>query len=104
MVLNERRGGWELPGGSIKEGESVKEAAEREFLEESGYAIEILGMMDLSGCSVCACLLLERRNDSPEMVSELFLEVPERIAFDRSEYEIVVPWARSVVISHVGRR
>ena len=30
---------WEIPGGSIEEGEDIRHAAERELLEETGYKI-----------------------------------------------------------------
>jgi len=103
MVFNEKRGGWEMPGGSIQEGESAEDAAKREFLEEAGYGIDILDTMDIGHCLVCACLLLGRLNDSPEMASELFTDIPAKIAFERSEYELVVPWARSAVRSKLGR-
>ena len=99
MVFNRKRNGWEMPGGSIEKGESPEEAAEREFLEEAGYGIDILETTDIGHCRVCACLLLDRLNDSPEMHSELFLEIPDDIAFERSEYEKVIPWARSAVCS-----
>ena len=102
MVFNKKRDGWEMPGGSIQEGESAEDAAKREFLEEAGYAINVLEMTDLGHCRVCACLLLGRQNDSPEMASELFTEIPENTAFERSEYESVVPWARSAVRSVLG--
>ncbi|MFE6527503.1 NUDIX hydrolase [Streptomyces rochei] len=36
MVLDRHRQSWELPGGSIEEGESPRQAATRELLEESG--------------------------------------------------------------------
>jgi len=99
MVFNKKREGWEMPGGSINEGESAEEAAKREFLEEAGYDIRVLEIKDIGHCRVCACLLLDKVNGSPEMDSELFSEVPDRIAFERSEYDTVVPWARSVVRS-----
>ncbi|MDR2699174.1 MAG: NUDIX domain-containing protein [Candidatus Methanoplasma sp.] len=104
MVFNEKRAGWEMPGGSIGDGESAEDAARREFAEEAGYGIDILEIRDLGHCRVCACLLLDRVNGSPEFRSELFREVPERIAFERSEYDAVVPWARSVVCSFEDRR
>jgi len=99
MVFNEKREGWEMPGGHIEDGESAEDAAKREFLEEAGYGIDILGMTDLGHCRVCACRLLGRLDDSPEMSSELFEDIPSKTAFERSEYEFVVQWARSVVYS-----
>lgn len=36
MVLNARRGGWELPGGRAEPGEEPTACAEREFFEETG--------------------------------------------------------------------
>ena len=33
---------WELPGGEIESGEIPEEAAEREFLEETGYRIHLI--------------------------------------------------------------
>ncbi|WP_324612197.1 NUDIX hydrolase [Streptomyces sp. MMG1533] len=36
MVFDRFRQGWELPGGRIEEGESPRQAAARELLEESG--------------------------------------------------------------------
>ena len=103
MVFNKKRNGWEMPGGGIEEGESVEVAAKREFLEEAGYNIEILDTENLGHCLVCACLLLDKIDDPPEMVSELFRDIPENTAFERSEYEIVVPWAYSAVRSHRDR-
>lgn len=97
MVFNVKRNGWEMPGGSIESGESVEDAVKREFLEESGYNIEVIEIRDLGTCHACACKLLEKVNSDPEMISDLFEEVPEQIFFDRSEYDEVIPWARSVV-------
>ncbi|MBT2682693.1 NUDIX hydrolase, partial [Bacillus sp. ISL-37] len=34
--------GWEMPGGIVEEGESLKDAAVRETKEESGIDIEVL--------------------------------------------------------------
>lgn len=32
---------WEFPGGQLEEGESAEDALEREFLEETGYSVEV---------------------------------------------------------------
>jgi 8-oxo-dGTP diphosphatase len=99
MVYNEKRNGWEMPGGTVEEGECAEEAVMREFFEEAGFDIEILGSKDIGHCCVCACLLLNKLNDTSEMKAELFADLPEKLAFDRTEYETVIPWARSVVTS-----
>jgi 8-oxo-dGTP diphosphatase len=34
-------GSWDIPGGTVEEGEGAREAAVREALEESGLAVEL---------------------------------------------------------------
>ncbi|MGE0015421.1 MAG: NUDIX domain-containing protein [Candidatus Methanomethylophilaceae archaeon] len=96
MVFNGKRGGWEMPGGKVEAGESIAEAAEREFAEEAGYSVEIVKVRDLGHCRVCAAFLGERVC-VPEMESRLFDSLPEGLSFDRGEYEDVVPWAMEVL-------
>ena len=97
MVYNERRGGWEMPGGHVEEGETSEEAAVREFEEEAGYRIKVLEVRDLGYCDVCAAAIVGKTDGECEMRSELFSEIPEQLSFDREEYENTVPWARSVL-------
>ncbi|MFD1334963.1 NUDIX hydrolase [Oceanobacillus iheyensis] len=42
LLIKGPRRGWEMPGGQVEEGESLKEAAIRETKEESGVDIEII--------------------------------------------------------------
>ncbi len=99
MVYNERRGGWEMPGGHVEEGETSAQAAAREFEEESGYRIEVLEVRDIGSCDVCAAVVAEKTGGPCEMRSEFFTELPSPLSFGREEYEDTVPWARSVVES-----
>lgn len=70
IVLNDRnelllikgpRRGWEMPGGQVEKGESIKEAAVRETKEESGIEIEIVkfcGIFQNVERSICNTLFL----------------------------------------------
>src|SRR5262245_22840423 len=42
-----RRGEWSIPGGAVEVGESVREAALREFREECGGEIELRELIDV---------------------------------------------------------
>ena len=42
LLIKGPRRGWEMPGGQVEEGESLKVAAIRETKEESGVDIEII--------------------------------------------------------------
>lgn len=53
--------GWEMPGGIVEEGESLKGAAIRETKEESGIDIEVLkfcGIFQNVNKSICNTLFL----------------------------------------------
>lgn len=97
MVYHPRRGGWEMPGGKIEKGETPEQAAEREFVEESGYSVHVVKTRDLGHCFVCAAVLGDRISDTYEMETCFFDEIPEKISFDREEYDDTVPWARKAV-------
>jgi 8-oxo-dGTP diphosphatase len=92
MVFNTKRNGWEMPGGKIECQEDIIKAAKREYAEEAGYDIDIISVRDLGYCWVCAAELGEKICDC-EMESRLFERIPEKLSFEREEYEDVVPWA-----------
>lgn len=61
LLIKGPRRGWEMPGGQVEEGESLKEAAIREAKEESGIDIEInkyCGVFQNVDRSICTTLFL----------------------------------------------
>ncbi|CAN7398927.1 NUDIX domain-containing protein [Paenibacillus sp. LjRoot153] len=87
IVLNEHneilliRGperGWEMPGGVVEEGESLKHAAIRETKEESGIDIEVTkfcGVFQNVTQSICNTLFLGRPVGGELTTSSESLEV-----------------------------
>jgi 8-oxo-dGTP pyrophosphatase MutT (NUDIX family) len=45
LVRRADDGTWCLPGGRVEFGESIVACAEREFLEETGYTVEVTGFV-----------------------------------------------------------
>ncbi|MBD1381539.1 NUDIX hydrolase [Metabacillus arenae] len=64
LLIKGPRRGWEMPGGQVEEGESLKNAAIRETKEESGIDIEITKF----------CGIYQNINDS--ICNTLFLGIP----------------------------
>ena len=87
IVLNDRkeillikgpRRGWEMPGGQVEEGESLRDAAIRETKEESGIDIEITkfcGVFQNVGNSICNTLFLGKPIGGEPTTSSESLEV-----------------------------
>ncbi|TYS54429.1 NUDIX hydrolase [Sutcliffiella horikoshii] len=87
VVLNEKnevllikgpRRGWEMPGGQVEEGESLKNAAIRETKEESGIDVEIVkfcGVFQNVSGSICNTLFLARAVGRTPTTSPESLEV-----------------------------
>ena len=91
MVKNVKRGGWEMPGGHALKGEGYREAAKREFLEETGHNLEIISGIDAEHGKVYYGRVGEKvgefnRNEISE--ARLWERLPENLNFPEIEYII----------------
>jgi ADP-ribose pyrophosphatase YjhB (NUDIX family) len=87
IVLNENKEvllikgpmrGWEMPGGQVEEGESLKDAAVRETKEESGIDVEVqkfCGIFQNVKKSICNTLFLAKPIGGKLTTSQESLEV-----------------------------
>lgn len=57
-------GKWDLPGGGWEDGESITECVKREVLEETGYEIELTGLLGI--------LKEENQRDGTETITLVF--------------------------------
>ncbi|WP_277585151.1 NUDIX hydrolase [Psychrobacillus antarcticus] len=79
--------GWEMPGGIVEEGESLKDAAIRETKEESGIDIEVLkfcGIFQNVNKSICNTLFLAKPiggklSTSPESLEVGFFPIEQAL-------------------------
>ncbi|WP_044338617.1 NUDIX hydrolase [Rossellomorea aquimaris] len=78
LLIKGPRRGWEMPGGQVEEGESLKEAAIRETKEETGMDVEVLafcGVFQNVKRSICNTLFLAKPVGGEPTTSEESLEV-----------------------------
>lgn len=87
LLIRGPRRGWEMPGGQVEEGESLKDAAIRETKEESGIDIEVTkfcGVFQNIDHSICNTLFLGKAiggtpTTSPESLEVGFYPIAEAL-------------------------
>lgn len=78
LLIKGPRRGWEMPGGQVEEGESLKAAAIRETKEETGIdiaALKFCGIFQNVESSICNALFLAEAIGGELTTSEESLEV-----------------------------
>ncbi|TDL30884.1 NUDIX hydrolase [Jeotgalibacillus sp. S-D1] len=78
VLIKGPRRGWEMPGGQVEEGESIRDAAIRETKEECGLDIEITrfcGIYQNVNGSICNTLFLGKAVGGELTTSPESLEV-----------------------------
>jgi ADP-ribose pyrophosphatase YjhB (NUDIX family) len=93
LLIRGPKRGWEMPGGQVEEGESLKDAAIRETKEESGIDIEIIkfcGIFQNVTGSIVNTLFLGKAvggepKTSPESLDVGFFPVP--VALEMVQYK-----------------
>ncbi|MFS0781728.1 NUDIX hydrolase [Bacillus sp. 1P06AnD] len=92
LLIRGPKRGWEMPGGQVEEGESLKDAAIRETKEETGIDIELVtfcGIFQNVHRSICNTLFLAkpvggRLTTSPESLEVGFYPIEQ--ALDMVEF------------------
>ena len=84
---NKKRGGWEIPGGHIEEGETWQEAAKRELYEETGAVdveIEPICLYSISTYGMLCYARINKLDKLPESEIEevgLFDDEPDDLTY-----------------------
>lgn len=103
MVRSVKRGGWEMPGGGAKENETPLEASEREFLEETGYALITREewITDLQDGHVHFGLIgggdISKRKTEEIKEVALFNRLPDELAYPSVEYKPLIEMGRKLL-------
>lgn len=93
LLVKNRKRGWEAPGGKIEQGETPKEAALREFKEETGRSLKILCYEFFNGGHVFYGIAGEVEGkvlDEAIEVAEFFEKLPCQLAFSEEEYRELI--------------
>lgn len=56
---------WTLPGGGLEDGEDPQDAVRREVLEETGYTVEVQGLLGIHSRVIPARQRIHQRGDTP---------------------------------------
>jgi len=103
VMVRHRERAWEMPGGRLLKGETHEQAAVREFFEETGMSLEIIGSIRIArpGGKVFVGLvrgkLSDKCTDYNIVEVKEFSELPDLLSFPLVEYEMMLVQAKRIV-------
>lgn len=98
---NSKRGGWEIPGGHIEEGEDWQTAAKRELYEETGATkvkVEPICVYAISTYALLCYAEIEELEKLPDF------EISEIGFFDGLPNDLTFPDSHTVLFNEVLKR
>ncbi len=110
IMVKHRERAWEMPGGRLKPGENFEQAAIREFFEETGMSLEVIGHIrePRPWGRVFVGIAREALTEKPseyniEEVKE-FDELPVVLSFPLVEYNLMLAQARRILAKYKKRK
>jgi 8-oxo-dGTP diphosphatase len=110
VMVRHRDRAWEMPGGRLNRGEDHEQAAVREFFEETGMSLDIIGKIRISkpGGKVFVGLAREALTGKPiewniVEVGE-FTELPKNLSFPEVEYRVMLAHGRKLLEKYKKRK
>ncbi|MBU0684693.1 MAG: NUDIX domain-containing protein [Thermoplasmatota archaeon] len=103
VMVRHRERAWEMPGGRLVKCETHEQAAVREFFEETGMSLELIGSIRIAkpGGKVFVGLVrgkLSKEHTEYNIVEvKEFTELPDLLSFPLVEYEMMLVQARMIV-------
>ncbi len=103
VMVRHRERAWEMPGGRLLKGETHEQAAVREFFEETGMSLELIGSIRIArpGGKVFVGLvrgkLSDKYTDCNIVEVKEFSELPDLLSFPLVEYETMLVQAKHIV-------
>jgi 8-oxo-dGTP diphosphatase len=94
MVRHAKRA-WEMPGGKVEENEDPLDAAKREFVEETGYELRSLEVLEVEEGGLVYMGELGQRSQYIPDKKEIegigfFKELPDQLSFPLCEYRRMI--------------
>ena len=110
VMVRHRDRAWEMPGGRLMKGENYEQAAVREFFEETGMSLDVIGKIRITkpGGKVFVGLARESLTEKPVEwnIVEVreFSELPKDLSFPEVEYRAMLAYARKLLEKYKKRK